>query len=348
MSDIRGSADAPSNERPTSSTRTRFKAMWDDSHLYIGAIMENNLPDLPTQAHFKKRNSPIFQKDSDFEIFVDVNGCHHHYKEFEANAINTVWNLMLDKPYADDGQEHSGRITTDPNDPMFYEVYGQKSATRVVSGVLNDPSGHGSTWSIEVALSYEDLWAQVVSNDDKTRNGDPPKAGSMIRINFSRVEKEGDINWTWQPQIAWDAKTKCHSGFVDMHRPDAWGYVYFAGNADDEEEPPRDLSWPGRLAAMNIYYAQHAFFEQNDKKQFASSVDQLRSFVDEEILSPFDITIQTNTDDDAMNDPSTFEATVTGNPDGTVVIIRNDRFLTVIPPESSSQSVSEAAALPSR
>ena len=331
MLDIRGPADAPSNERPTSSTRTRFKATWDDSYLYIGAIMENNRSDLPTQAHFKKRNSPIFQKDSDFEIFVDVNGCHHHYKEFEANAINTIWNLMLDKPYADGGQEHSGRVTNDPDDPMFYEVYGQKSATRVVSGVLNDPSGHGSTWSIEVALSYEDLWADVGSNDENARNGGPPKAGSMMRINFSRVEKKGDINWTWQPQIAWDPKTKRHSGFVDMHRPDSWGYVYFA---DGEEEPPRDLSWPGRLAAMNIYYAQHAFFEQNDRKHYASSVDQLRSFVDEDIVSPFDITIQTNELNDNTIDRSTFEAIVTGNPDGSVVIVRDDRFLTVIPPES--------------
>jgi hypothetical protein len=347
FSDIRG-PDSPPNERPTASTRTRFKAVWDDSHVYIGAIMENHRTDLPTQAHFRDRNSPIFQKDSDFEIFVDVNGCNHHYKEFEGNAINTVWNLMLDKPYADGGKEHSGRIASDPNDPLYYEVYGQKSATRVVDGTLNNPTGHGATWSIEVALSYKDLWSDVESYDGdadlKDRNVLPPRVGSMMRINFSRVERQGDINWTWQPQIAWDPASKRHSGFVDMHRPDAWGYLYFAGSEDElseEEGLPRDLSWPGRLAAMNLYYAQHEYFQQNGKKRFASSMDQLHDFIDESIVSPFDITIQTNDDgSDGMNFSSTFEATVSGNPDGSIVTIRNDRFVTVVRPSQSSDRTS--------
>ena len=98
--DIRGAADAPSpDDRPDAACRTRFKAIHDGSHLYIGAIVES---DFETVATFEDRNSPIFQMDSDFEVFVDPVATCHSYKELEVNAINTVWNLMLDKPY-DDG-----------------------------------------------------------------------------------------------------------------------------------------------------------------------------------------------------------------------------------------------------
>ena len=83
--------------------------------------------------HFHKHNSPIFQKDSDFEVFVDPFGSNHHYKELEVNAINTVWNLMLNKPYDDGGEEYSGRIAK-PGDEKYFEVYRQKTATKIVRG----------------------------------------------------------------------------------------------------------------------------------------------------------------------------------------------------------------------
>lgn len=111
--DIRGDRDAPPDDRPNSNCKTRFKALWDHEHLYIGALIET---DFETVAEFKERNSPIFQKDSDFEVFIDPIGSCHNYKELELNAINTVWNLMLDKPYNDNGHEHSGRVAR-PGDP---------------------------------------------------------------------------------------------------------------------------------------------------------------------------------------------------------------------------------------
>jgi hypothetical protein len=66
---------------------------------------------------------------------------------------------MLDKPYADGGQEHSGRIAK-PGDEKFYEVYNQKSATKVLKGKLND-ANTGATWSVEIALSYKDMLAHI-------------------------------------------------------------------------------------------------------------------------------------------------------------------------------------------
>ncbi len=320
--DIRGKKDAPSDSRPTLACKTRFKAVWDDTHMYIGAILES---DFETQAHFHKHNSPIFQKDSDFEVFVDPFGSNHHYKELEVNAINTVWNLMLNKPYDDGGEEYSGRIAK-PGDEKYFEVYRQKTATKIVRGRLNDENG-SATWSIEVALSYKDLLAHTEQDNDG--NFTTPNTGDAMRINFSRVEKQGEINWTWQPQIVWDPENHRYSGFVQMHLPDAWGYMVFGDeqqSIDGENKVPRDPSWPGRLAAMNVYYAQKHY--KNKHKRYADSIEELQDLLDDAIVRPFHINV------DVVDDG--YCSIVAGNPDRSVVTITSDRHVRVIHPSEES------------
>lgn len=339
--DIRGPIDAPKKDRPDPNCLTRFKAVWDDSHLYIGAILES---DFETQAHFTQRNSPLYQKDSDFEVFVDPFGSCHNYKELEVNAINTIWNLMLDRPYDDDGKEFSGRIAK-PGEDRYYEVYHQKTATKLLKGTLNDSNGSAS-WSIEVALSFQDLLAHT----NTSSNGFIPSVDSMLRINFSRVERQGTTNWTWQPQVVWDPANQRYSGFVAMHLPDAWGYMVFGeeksiapldavdqmhheGKTLESETAsiPRDPTWPGRIAAMNVYYAQSHFSRQNDGK-YATSIHDLLGLLDDPIVSPFQISIESTSDG--------YTATVRGNPDGSDVIITDDRFLQVV--DSSGKRVDTA------
>ncbi|KAG7342735.1 carbohydrate family 9 binding domain-like protein [Nitzschia inconspicua] len=314
--DIRGATDSPAEDRPNPQCRTRFKAVWDETHLYIGAILQS---DFETQAHFTERNAPIFQKDSDFEVFVDMFGSCHHYKELEVNAINTPWNLMLDKPYDDGGVEHSGRIAK-PGDDLYYEVEHQKTATKVISGKLNDPK-NPATWSIEVALSYRDLLAHV-----KGKEHFVVRPGSMLRINFSRVEKQGAMNWTWQPQIVWDPHRRRYAGYVAMHLPDSWGYFVLGDQHHARENNPNDLvapkdpSWPGRLAAMNIYYAQKAYSQQNGGT-YATTVTELIDLVDAIILEPFRVEINLTKEG--------YVANLAGNPDGSIVTVRQDRLLSI-------------------
>jgi len=87
--DIRGPLDAPGDERPPSTCSTKFKMLWGDTHLYIGAFLEADAHH-PVVTSFRNRNEPIYQQDSDFEVFIDPFGTNHHYKEFEVNAWNTV------------------------------------------------------------------------------------------------------------------------------------------------------------------------------------------------------------------------------------------------------------------
>lgn len=115
--------DIEGESRPRPRHQTRARMLWDDQYFYIGAeIVEPHL-----QATLTKRDSVIFQ-DNDFEVFIDPNGDRNEYYELEINALNTVWDLFLPKPYRDGGKAQDS-----------WDIVGLKSAVRL-DGTLNDPT----------------------------------------------------------------------------------------------------------------------------------------------------------------------------------------------------------------
>jgi hypothetical protein len=285
---------------------------------------------MTVEAHFTEENSPIFQKDSDFECFLDPVGSNWNYKEWEGNALNTVWNLMLDRPYSDGGSEHSGRVAK-PGEENYYAVKHQKTATRILEGKVNNVEGTKTVWSVEIAMAHSDVLAAHVNNGML-----PPSIGTMWRINFSRVEKRGDVNWTWQAQIAWDAAGRRFAGNVNMHLPDAWGYLVFGQETmHDTQEIPRDASWPARLAAMNVYYAQQEY--KRETGVYATEINQLTRLLNQAIVSPFHTEIQSISESslDAQDANTEFIVVVKGNPDGAVVTVTDKRLLQVHPSTSA-------------
>lgn len=242
--EIRGT-DSPDSAKPTPNTQTRVKMRWDDDYLYIAAEMTAH--NWPITAEFTKRNEPIYQKDSDIEVFLDADESNSDYKELEVNAKNTVWNLLLNRPYSSNGAEHSGRVAK-PGDPMHWDVKGQKTAAKMF-GAIGKPQPNGK-WTAEIALSHKDSL-------DRT-DGVTPAVGKFWRINFSRVEKKGDVNWVWSPQMVWSPAQGKYVGQVNMHAPDAWGYVVFT-----EAEPARgpqeswvEQNWKIKAAAHQLFYAE--------------------------------------------------------------------------------------------
>ena len=88
--------------------------------------------------------------DNDFEVFINPDGTTHNYKEYEMNALATVWNLFLNKPYTDGGWEHSARsmgprgfdmMTADPPLRSAAKVYGPLNWPLVKNGAENVVDG---------------------------------------------------------------------------------------------------------------------------------------------------------------------------------------------------------------
>ena len=77
--------------------RTQMKMLYDADYLYIYAQLEE--PNV--WATLKQRDTIIFY-NNDFEVFIDPDGDTHNYMEYEMNALNTVWDLFLTKPYRND------------------------------------------------------------------------------------------------------------------------------------------------------------------------------------------------------------------------------------------------------
>ncbi|GIP29324.1 hypothetical protein J23TS9_44540 [Paenibacillus sp. J23TS9] len=241
--------DIEGDLRPKPAKQTRVKMLWDDEYFYFGAeLIEDQI-----WATLTERDSVIFY-DNDFEIFIDPDGDTHQYYEFEINALNTVWDLLLVKPYRDGGPPVNG-----------WDINGLKTAVHI-DGELNHPGAANRKWSVEVAIP----WSSLKECAAESR---PPVAGEFWRVNFSRVEWQTEVqdgeyrkvlnpetgkpfpedNWVWSPM-----------GIINMHYPELWGYVVFAdGEGPDFFELPQDerIKWELR----RLYYRERNYFEAEGK-----------------------------------------------------------------------------------
>jgi hypothetical protein len=236
--------------------RTRAKMLWDDQYLYVFAELEEP----HVWGTLRKKNDIIFY-DNDFEVFINPAGDNHNYYEFEMNALNTIWELTLDKPYRDGGPAHHGT-----------NLDGLKSAVHV-DGTLNDLSDKDRGWSVEIAFPWKGLARYVPAG------AAPPKDGEQWRLGFSRVEwlvnivdgkyqklpreQHPEDNWVWSPQ-----------GVIDMHRPERWGYVQFSTAEPGKAAFKPDPTLPARDALMGVYYAEREIHRTTGK--YAATLADLR------------------------------------------------------------------------
>ena len=202
--------------------RTRVKMAWNSEYFYIAA----KLDEPHVWGTITKKNEIIFN-DNDFEVFIDPDGDSLNYYEFEINALGTIWELNLPKPYGEGGIPILG-----------CNMEGLISKVGVL-GSLNDPTVKDDGWIVEIAFPWKGL-AKYNRNRET-----PPKSGDTWRINFSRVQwghivvegkyqrvpphgtvlaqglnpedqEHPEDNWVWSPQNA-----------VNMHIPKMWGKVEF-------------------------------------------------------------------------------------------------------------------------
>jgi Carbohydrate family 9 binding domain-like len=243
--------DIEGPNKPVPYQQTRVKMLWNDAYFYIAAELKES----HVWSKIKARDAVIFY-DNDFEVFIDPDNDTHNYYELELNAFNTVWDLLLIKPYRDG---HKVAVTD-------WDIMGLKTAVQI-QGTLNDASDTDSSWTIEIAIPWETF--KELSNTQL-----PPKENDQWRVNFSRVHWETEIdngnyvkaknpetnkilseyNWVWSPQ-----------GIIAMHYPEMWGFVQFSYKVVTHGEDvfiknvDEDIKWLLR----KIYYQQKTFRMNN-------------------------------------------------------------------------------------
>lgn len=244
--------DIEGDLKPRPRFGTRAKMLWDDTYFYVAAQMEE--PDV--WATLTQRDAVIFQ-DNDFEVFVDPDGDTHQYYEFEMNALNTQWDLLLVKAYRDGGPAMSA-----------WDIAGLRSAVDI-QGTLNRSGDADEGWSLEIAFPWRVL-------RECAHRPSPPEDGDQWRVNFSRVQYYVDVadsayqkrkdpqtgrdlpcdNWVWSPQ-----------GLIDMHCPEMWGYVQFAiveaGAAPVSFVPRPEETAKGLL--RKVYYRQRTYHQSHGR-----------------------------------------------------------------------------------
>jgi predicted metalloprotease with PDZ domain len=233
--------DIEGDRKPLPRYQTRAKMLWDNQYFYIAAQLEEP----HVWGTLTKHDAIIFQ-DNDFEIFIDPDGDNHEYYEIEINALNTEWDLFLEKPYRDGGPAVNA-----------WEIPGLKTAVHV-EGTLNDARDKDRFWSVEFAIPWK-----VIA--EYAHRPAPPRDGDQWRINFSRVEWQHEVkdgkytkvpgtredNWVWSPQ-----------GVIDMHRPETWGIVQFSTAAPGSVSFHPDPASPVRDRLIEIYHAQKRFHDK--------------------------------------------------------------------------------------
>ncbi|MFI1744242.1 carbohydrate-binding family 9-like protein [Thalassobellus sediminis] len=252
--------------------KTQIKMLWDDTYYYILAKIEEP----HVWANLKQRDTIIFY-NNDFEVFIDPEGDAKTYYELEINALNTVWDLFINKPYREEGNV----VLND------WTLTGLKSAVKI-NGTINNPNDTDTGWILEMAIPWAayktSYFHKNVPKDD------------FWRVNFSRVNWQHDIingqykrkkdtsgkflpeyNWVWSPM-----------GVINMHEPEKWGYVYFSTKevgGEDLFTIPQDEKIKWELFAL--YRAQKKYFKEY--KSWATSLNSISKkhiIIDDNTLSP--------------------------------------------------------------
>ncbi|QIK56244.1 hypothetical protein G7051_07585 [Dysgonomonas sp. HDW5B] len=237
---------------------TKVKMLWDSTYLYIAA----NLDDENVWAYLTERDQVVFF-DNDFEVFINPVNTSHQYFEYEINALNTMFDLFLPKPY----RSGSGALISWNSNRLKHGVH--------IYGSLNDPGDKDKGWTVELAIPFSDITVANIPNI--------PKNGDIWRINFSRVQWETEVsgdkyvkkcdsnnrvlpenNWVWSPQ-----------GIIDMHAPERWGYLQFSTNEPGTKLPEFVLPYSElqRQYLWLVYYKQRQYRGVNGK--FAKNLKEL-------------------------------------------------------------------------
>jgi hypothetical protein len=230
--------------------QTRVKLLYDNHYLYVAGEMEES----HIYGTMIERNSSLYL-DNALEVFIDPDGDTHNYAEFQINALGTIWDLLLTKPYRDGGRGISQWNLLDYQSAVYLD------------GDINNPDSVDRKWTTEIALPLDAI--SEINSGDRTI-----ESGVQWKVNFSRAQRRLDVAdgsyelrinpdtdrpygpdfYVWSPQ-----------GVDNIHIPEMWGIMQFsekiAGQGEDDFIWNRDeeLKW----ALRQVYYNQHDYYSEH-------------------------------------------------------------------------------------
>lgn len=242
---------------------TKFKMLWDDQYLYIATEFEEE----DIWGNIQTRDEMLYI-DNCLEIFIDPDNDNYNYYECQINALGTICDLFMKKPYRDGNGA-----------PLVnYNLKGLKVAVNI-DGTINNSSDKDKKWVLEIAVPWNSL-------SEITGRQIPPMENDQWKINLARVDwdiekseksykkitdsKTGKIipekYYTWSPQ-----------GLRNLHFPEMWGLVQFSYKL--AHETPADsilinYEDKAKWALMNVYYQQKNYYLKN--KKYTSDINNLK------------------------------------------------------------------------
>ena len=256
---------------------SRIKMLWDDDYLYVAAELTE--PDI--WATMTKRNSPLYN-DNAFEIFIDPDGDTHNYFEFEINALGTIWDIYLNKPYRD-----GGIILSDWN--LLTE---DETAVKTY-GTVNKPGERDEKWTVEVAIPIEHMLSlHTGSGKNNVLSGD------YWKVNFARSHRKL-VKKNRQYVLAKDERTGevlppvydtwTSQSLINMHYPEMWGMAIFSekkpGYVSENKLPKVPEAEYIKWYLRQLYYAMHSY--QQQEGHFTHSVADLELELENVKISSF-------------------------------------------------------------
>ena len=191
--------------------------MWDNENLYFAGVIE----DPRIYAHIAT-NDTIVCRESDFEIFFDVDSDARNYVEIEFNAIGTIWDMTYAKELDKGALPKSWRWIPG-SEP--WDVEGIQLGVRV-DGTLNYPNDVDEEWTFECSIPWSTLQERSLTGEKLNQRG------SSMRMNFSRVQsvihdqwpidewtQVSSVDWLWSPMLTYRAHvTECFGRVIVSDR----------------------------------------------------------------------------------------------------------------------------------
>lgn len=178
---------------------TEVRACWDEANLYLAFVAV----DTDIWGKMRKRDDPIYEEEV-VEAFICSGDDVTRYYEFEFSPHNVVFDAAIECPESGDRRFMKADVE--------WDCAGLQSAVNVV-GTLDDPGDVDERWTVEVALPFDQIG----------RVGRSPVEGERWRINFYRIDREGEGEFScWSPTLAEPP---------NFHVPARFGHLEFSAEA---------------------------------------------------------------------------------------------------------------------